>query len=127
MLVANAYFIFRVTAIFFLRDLPAGTLMFLIALGTYLAWTRARFFGNTAPLLTFLLLLLVSLVTPQGVGLTLLFVSLPFLLVFVSGVFADLLESPRATMFLGISIGIVMSHALLSLVGLSQLTQSIRR
>jgi hypothetical protein len=127
MLVANAYFIFRVTTLFFLRDLPAGTLMFLIALGTYLAWPRTRFFGNTAPLLTFLLLLLLSLVTPQGVGLTLLFVSLPLMLVFVSGVFADLLESPRTTMFLGVAIGILLSHALLSLFGLFQLTHVIRR
>ena len=127
MLLANAYFIFRVTAIFFLRDLPAGTLMFLIAIGTYLAWPRTRFFGNTAPLLTFLLLLLVSLVTPQGVGLTLLFVSLPFMMVFVSGVFADLLESPRTTMFLGVTIGILLSHALLSLFGLFHLTHIIRR
>lgn len=127
MLAANAHFIFRVTAIFFLRDLPAGTLMFLIALGTYLVWPRSRFFGNTAPLLTFLLLLIVSLVTPQGVGLTLLFVSLPFMMVFISGVFADLLESPRTVMFLGVGIGILLSHALLSLFGLFQLTHVIRR
>jgi hypothetical protein len=92
-----------------------------------LVWSRSRFFGNTAPLLTFLLLLLVSFVTPQGVGLTLLFVSLAFLMVFISGVFADLLESPRTIMFLGVGIGILLSHALLSLFGLFQLTHVIRR
>jgi hypothetical protein len=127
MLVVNAYFIFRITVLFFLRDLPAGTLMFLIALGTYLVWPRARFFGNTAPLLTFVLLVLISLVSPQGVGLTLLFVSLPFMMVFISGVFADLIESPRSIMFLGVSIGILLSHALLSLVGLFLLTHGFRR
>jgi Dolichyl-phosphate-mannose-protein mannosyltransferase len=127
MLAANAHFVFRVTATFFLRDLPAGTLMFLIALGTYVAWRRARFFGNTAPLLTFSVLLLASLISPQGVGLTLLFVSLPFMMVFVAGIFADLLENPRTIAFLGVIIGILLSHALLSIWGLFLLSHGMRR
>ena len=59
----------------------------------YLAWKRTRYFGNTAPLLIAALLLTLALGAPnfpgQGFHLTL----LVFLFVFVSGVFADLLET----------------------------------
>lgn len=112
---------YRLTAAFMLRDLPAPTLLLLVALGAFIAWKRPRFFGNFAPLIVFAALLLLSFAASQGIGLYLLFVSLPFLMVFVSGVFADLLESSRGTVALGISIGVLGTHALLSVIGLVQL------
>ena len=64
-----------------------------VALIAYLGWKRTRYFGNTAPLLIALLMLILALGAPnfpgQGFHLTM----LVFLFVFVSGVFADLLET----------------------------------
>ncbi|MFI5118727.1 MAG: hypothetical protein ACHP8B_18730, partial [Terriglobales bacterium] len=64
-----------------------------VALVAYLGWKRARYFGNTAPLLIVGLALILALGAPnfpgQGFHLTV----LVFLFVFVSGVLADLLES----------------------------------
>jgi hypothetical protein len=64
-----------------------------VALVAYFGWKRARYFGNTAPLLIVGLALILALGAPdfpgQGFHLTM----LVFLFVFVSGVFADLLET----------------------------------
>ncbi len=64
-----------------------------MALIAYFGWKRARYFGNTAPLLIVGLVLILALGAPdfpgQGFHLTM----LVFLFVFVSGVFADLLET----------------------------------
>jgi hypothetical protein len=64
-----------------------------IALTAYYGWTRSRYFGNTAPLLIVVLLLILDVGAPdftgQGFHLTL----LVFLFVFVAGVCADLLET----------------------------------
>ncbi len=64
-----------------------------MALIAYFGWKRARYFGNTAPLLIVGLALILALGAPdfpgQGYHLTM----LVFLFVFVSGVFADLLET----------------------------------
>jgi hypothetical protein len=64
-----------------------------VALGAYCGWKRARYFGNTAPLLIVGLGLILAVGAPdfpgQGFHLTV----LVFLFVFVSGVFADLLET----------------------------------
>jgi hypothetical protein len=83
-----------------------------VALITYLGWKRTRYFGNTAPLMIAGLLLILALSAPnfpgQGFHLTM----LAFLLVFVSGVFADLLESQQ---------GLFLTAALCGLLGASAL------
>ena len=62
------------------------------ALVLYLAVRRSRYFGNTAPL--FCALVLMVLVMTGSPGSPWLW-SLPFLLTFVGGVFADAYEGPR--------------------------------
>ena len=66
-----------------------------VALVAYLGWKRTHYFGNTAPLLIVGLALVLALGAPnfrgQGFHLTV----LVFLFVFVSGVFADLLETQQ--------------------------------
>jgi hypothetical protein len=61
------------------------------ALGLYLATRRSRYFGNTAPLIVAVVLLL--LITP-GVPSTPTLWAVPFLLTFIGGVFADAYEGP---------------------------------
>jgi hypothetical protein len=67
-----------------------------VALAAYLGWKRTRYFGNTAPLLIALLMLILALGAPGFPGLGFHLTILVFLFVFVSGVFADLLETQRS-------------------------------
>jgi hypothetical protein len=68
----------------------------LCAVGFYAMNSRSRFFGNTAPLLCVLFLLLFSF-NGASEGLW----ALPFLLTFVGGVFADACEGPRRGLAMG--------------------------
>lgn len=66
--------------------------LFIASLTVYGSWARARYFGNTAPLLTAFAVVLVFTLTPslrvwKGV------LGLSFVFVFIGGVVADLLET----------------------------------
>ncbi len=81
----------------------------------YLAARRSRYFGNTAPLLCFLLLTaLVTTEVPSNPWLW----SLPFLLTFVGGVFADAYEGPRGRLALAAGAAIVVLQAVLCVLNL---------
>jgi hypothetical protein len=71
----------------------------------YLGVRRSRYFGNTAPLLCFLVI--AALVT-TGVQSSPWLWSLPFLLTFVGGVFADGFESQRGKIFVAAAGSIVL-------------------
>ncbi len=82
--------------------------LFIVALTVYGSWARARYFGNTAPLLTaFAAVLLFALVPAIHVwGASL---GLSFIFVFVAGVAADLLEAGfRRTVALTLSAGMLL-------------------
>ncbi len=88
------------------------------ALVLYLGIRKSRYFGNTAPLLCALALIL--LVTTGVPGAPWLW-ALPFLLTFVSGVFADAYEGPRGRLAMAAAGAIVLLQAVfcvLSLPGL---------
>ena len=72
-----------------------GSLLLAVALGTYLGWQRARYFGNTAPLLTGVLLVAWMLVQPRYLTPEIVPWVLPFFFVFVAGICTDLLELRR--------------------------------
>ena len=90
------------------------------ALGLYLAMRRSRYFGNTAPL--FVTVLLMFLVT-TGVPSTPSLWALPFLLAFVGGIFADVLETRYRKWFLWITGGLLVAQAALSIVSLPLLVR----
>jgi hypothetical protein len=84
----------------------------------YLGVRRSRYFGNTAPLWCFVVM--VSLETTGVPGEPWLW-GLPFLLTFVGGVFADAYESPRRRLALAAGGAVVVLQVvfcLLSLPGL---------
>lgn len=88
------------------------------ALFLFLGLPKARFFGNTAPLLCALVLMwLVMTGSPGNPWLW----SIPFWLTFIGGVFADAYESPRARMALFAAGALVLLQVVLSLISLPNL------
>jgi len=77
---------------------PPLTFALPVALTAYFGWKRTRYFGNTAPLLIAASLVILALGAPDFPGHGFHLTMLVFLFVFVSGVFADLLET-RQSMF----------------------------
>jgi hypothetical protein len=103
---------------FYANASPATGLLFIVALGTYLAWRRARFFGNSAPLIVALSLLVVGILMSVDVGALFFFYALPFLLVFACGVFADLFETKDPGVPYGIGYGLALAQVIYSVIGL---------
>jgi hypothetical protein len=90
------------------------------ALGLYLAMRRSRYFGNTAPLIVAAVLML--LITP-GVPSTPSLWAAPFLLSFIGGVFADVLETQYRRWFLWITGAVLAAQAALSIASLPLLVR----
>jgi Dolichyl-phosphate-mannose-protein mannosyltransferase len=84
----------------------------------YLGVRRSRYFGNSAPLLCFLIL--IPLVT-TGVQSTPWLWSLPFLLTFIGGVFADAFESQRGRIFMVAAACLVALQIIVSILTLPSL------
>jgi len=84
----------------------------------YLGVRRSRYFGNTAPFLCFLILIPL---TTTGVQSTPWLWSLPFLLTFIGGVFADAFESQRGKLFIAAAASLVVLQAVLCIMSLPSL------
>jgi len=102
------------------QDSPALLLASPAALITYAIWRRSRYFGNTAPLLTATLFLLLGLASPHYPGLGFQLVAVPFLFVFVSGVAADLLETSHHIPVQAGVWSLLAANALLNLIELAR-------
>jgi hypothetical protein len=100
---------------------PALMLALPVSLVAYCGWKRARYFGNTAPLLIAGLLLTLALGAPnfpgQGFHLTM----LVFLFVFVAGVFADLLETQQSLLVMAGLCGLLSASAIWNLWQIARL------
>jgi hypothetical protein len=84
----------------------------------FLGLRKSRYFGNTAPLLCALVLILLIMTGAPGAPWLW---ALPFLLTFIGGIFADAYEGPRGRLALGAAGAIVLMQAVfcvLSLPGL---------
>ena len=103
---------------FVLEDGYIITGFLIAALVVYASWPRARYFGNTAPLLTaFVAVLVFALIPSIHVWETTL--GLSFIFVFIGGVASDLLETPSgqatgAIFFAGILLRFILSIRTLS-------------
>ena len=101
----------------FFTSLPNAGILVAAAAGLvlYVGLRRARYFGNTAPLLcAIVLLLLVTTQVPSSPWIW----AQPFLLTFVGGVFADAYESPRPRLALAAGGAIVVLQAVLCVLSL---------
>lgn len=117
---------YRLIGHFFWDNSAPVLFLLIVALAAYAVWPRTRYFGTTAPLLAALLCVFLSLAMPHTGGLVFLFVALPFVYVFIAGVFTDLLETRYSTAFAGGLVGAILTHAIASAMGLLQLTHLTR-
>lgn len=100
-------------------------ILFAVTLGTFIVWKRTRFFGTAAPLLVTLLLF--SLAVRMHFSATFfLFLGVPFLMLFIAGVSADLLESRYALVSNAIIFGALIANAMIDVYGLANLTSRSR-
>jgi Dolichyl-phosphate-mannose-protein mannosyltransferase len=104
---------------FFSTFSNAGILVAAAAAGLlYLGVPRSRYFGNTAPLFCFLVL---AMLVTTGVQATPWLWSLPFLLTFIGGVFADAFESQRRKIFLVAAASLVALQIIVCILSLRSL------
>jgi len=115
---------FRWAASTFFRDNGLGLpILIAVTLVTFIAWKRTRFFGTAAPLLV-TLLLFGACVRMQFSAFTFMFVALPFLMLFMAGVSADLLESRYALAANAVVFGVLIANAMLDVYGLLNLART---
>jgi hypothetical protein len=100
---------------------PALMLVLPAALIAYLGWKRARYFGNAAPLLMALLMLVLAMGASNFQGRGFYLCMLIFLFVFVAGVFADLLETSQSLFVMAALIGLLSASAIWNVCELARL------
>ena len=100
---------------------PALMLVLPAALIGYLGWKRARYFGNAAPLLMALLMLVLAMGASNFKGQGFYLCMLIFLFVFVAGVFADLLETSQSVFVIAALVGLLSASAIWNVCELARL------
>jgi hypothetical protein len=106
---------------FFLQVQLGLVVLMVGALAVFGVWGRTRFFGTAAPLISAAVLVVAALGTEHFSAALLLFVALPFLTLFVSGVAVDLLESRYAVLANAVIVGALIANAMLDIYGLLEL------
>jgi hypothetical protein len=91
------------------------------ALVTYIFWRRTRYFGNTAPLIVAVIFLALRVASPHEPLSVFALIGLVFLLVFVAGIAADLLETPAREVCLAVVSSLLAASAIWNLVGLARI------
>jgi hypothetical protein len=115
--------VYKQVAVRIWRASPAAALWLPVALAAYAAWPRTRYFGNTAPLLVALAFLLLGIAHPHVAGTGFLLAAIPFLFLFVSGVIADLLETPYRPLLMACIVALLASYMIWSVMHLAHVPQ----
>ncbi len=96
------------------------TLALAVSLILWLTSRRSRFFGNTAPLLVAIPLILLQ---PSQLAMAPWIWAIPFLLTFIAGVFADALETRQRRLFLALAAAILLTAAVTTLPTLAAIAR----
>ncbi len=115
----TVFAVYRQVALDILRACPALTLLLPFAIATYILWPRTRYFGNTAPGLIALLFIGLGMAHPHVAGAGFLLASIPVLLIFVSGILADLMDTPYRQLVTASLWGLMVAYILWSLQALT--------
>lgn len=86
----------------------------------YFVLPRARYFGNTAPLLIAILFLVLGIAMPHYPGLGFRLVAFPFLFLFVAGVFSDALDTRHRPLILAASWGLLGAYGVWNVMELAR-------
>jgi hypothetical protein len=103
------------------QSCPALLLALPAALVNYFAWRRTRYFGNTSPLIIAVLFLALGVAMPHYPGLGFKFLALPFLFLFIAGIFADLLETAHRALVAAALWGLLASYGLWCVIELARM------
>ncbi len=103
---------------------PALIIAVPATLVVYVAWTRARYFGNSAPLLVAGLFLLLGLASPHYPGLGFRLLAIPFLFLFVAGVTSDLMETRFRSLVHACAWGLLAAYGAWSLMELARVART---
>ncbi len=112
--------VYRQVGLQTLRACPAFILLLPLAVATYILWPRTRYFGNSAPGAVALIFIALGIAHPHVAGAGFLLASVPFLLIFVSGVLADLMETPSRLLVTASVWGLVVAYIVWSVLALAQ-------
>jgi hypothetical protein len=112
--------VYRQTAAQMLRACPVFALLLPVAIATYCLWPRTRYFGNTAPGVVALLFIVLGMAHPHVAGAGFLLSAVPFLLIFVCGVLADLMETRYRLLVTACLGGLIGAYVLWSLLALAR-------
>ena len=115
--------VYKQVAIEMLRACPAFAMMLPVALAKYLLWPRARYFGNTAPLAVAITFLILGMAHPHAAGEGFFLGAVPFLLIFVSGILADLMETRHRALVTAGVVGLVAANVIFSVMELLRAPQ----
>jgi hypothetical protein len=96
---------------------PALVVAMPVAVATYAAWRRTRYFGNTAPLSVAVLFLVLGMAHPHVAGAGFLLASVPFLFLFVAGVLADLMETRYRPVVTASIVALLIANTAMTLWG----------
>jgi hypothetical protein len=98
--------------------------LFIVALTAYGSWPRARYFGNTAPLVTGLIAVLLFSIVP-AIRIWDATLGLSFVFIFVGGLAADLLETPFRRPVAMILVAGLLLRVVLTLIALRSWVQNL--
>lgn len=113
--------VYREVALQILRACTALIIFIPMVIVAYVLWPRTRYFGNTAPLLMAILFVALGIAHPHVAGAGFLLASVPFIFIFVSGILADLMETPARAIVTASVWALVAAYVLRSLLALSQI------
>jgi hypothetical protein len=109
----------------FLENGLGWPILVAVTLLTFIVWKRTRFFGTAAPLIVSALLFSLS-VGMHFSATFFVFLGIPFMMLFIAGVSADLLESRYALAFNAIIFGALIANAMIDVYSLANLGSRTR-
>lgn len=112
--------IYKQVAVRIGRACPALALVLPVTLVTYAVWRRTRYFGNTAPLLVAVALIVLAMAHPHSAGAGFFLAAVPFLFIFVSGVLADLIETGYRPLILACVLALLVTYVARTVLALAQ-------
>ncbi|MFZ1137506.1 MAG: glycosyltransferase family 39 protein [Candidatus Korobacteraceae bacterium] len=121
----SAKSVYSLLGLFFLQNGLGTIILLVLSLVVFAVWRRPRYFGNIAPLITGILLVVVGLTMQHFAGEAFLFIAMPFFMLFMAGISADLLETKYAVFANAIIVGVLIANAVLDIGGLLQLSHSV--